>query len=138
MVLLSGPIFEIRDLDGIARCAIENRQEVTAEEGARCAEEMHTFLAREVLSASSRYLGLIFDVRKGPAVFGPKTRAALEELFRAAQRASKPIAVCVGDTAIQRLQFSALCKECAPALARVIETGNGSDWVRTRAGSGRQ
>jgi hypothetical protein len=125
-----GPIFEIVATDGIVRCSVVNQPDIAPEEGARCAVEMQEILEREVLSAESRYVGLVFDVRRGPDVFGPKTRAALEQLFRKTERVGKPIAVRIGDTAIQRLQFTSLCAECAPTLGKVVGTAEEERWAR--------
>jgi hypothetical protein len=44
-------------------------------------------------------------------VFGPKTREALSGFFGAAARAGIPVAVLVGESAIQVLQFRNLCRD---------------------------
>lgn len=137
LTLGRGPIFEIVAAGGIVRCSVVNRPDIAAEEGARCAAEMHEILEREVLSAESRYVGLVFDVRRGPDVFGPKTRAALEKLFRKAERVGKPIAVRIGGAAIQRLQFTSLCAECAPTVSKLVGTDEEEDWAHRRAVTGR-
>lgn len=128
--IAGGAIFEITELDGIVRCVMTNRPDVTAEEGARCAQQIQQACAR-VLTQKTSYKGLVFDVRNGPAVFGPKTRAQLEELFRLAERNRVPIAVQVGEAAIQRLQFSSLCRDCAPTVAAVVDDVSG--WVGSHA-----
>lgn len=134
-ILGKGAIFEIVVADAVARCTVTNRPDVAPEEGARCAAEMHEILGRDVMSPDSRYIGLVFDVRRGPDVFGPKTRAELEKLFRAAERVGKRMAVRIGTAAIQRLQFTSLCSECAPRFAKVVNTDEGERWVRTREGA---
>jgi hypothetical protein len=120
--LARGSNFEITAQGETVRCRVMNAPDITPEEGARCAALIHDTLSSHVLNRHSPYAGLIFDVQLGPAVFGPKTRASLEDLFRAAERAGKRVAVRVGDAAIQRLQFSSLCRECAPTQAAVVNS----------------
>jgi len=133
-VLARGSNFEITAQGATVRCSVVNAPDITPEEGARCAALIHDTLSSEVFARHSPYAGLVFDVQLGPAVFGPKTRASLEELFRAAERAGKRVAVRVGDTAIQRLQFSSLCRECAPTQAAVVSTDSEEHaWFDKRA-----
>jgi hypothetical protein len=133
--LASGAIYAITEEDQIVSCAVVNRLDITPNEGAACAQQMHSFLSQSVLSDGSAYLGLIFDVREGPAVFGPQTRAALERIFRQAEQTKHALAVQVGKAAIQRLQFASLCAECAPRWSKVFDREGAADWVRTRAAS---
>ena len=133
-VLRSGENFEISETDGVVHVSVVNRPDITLEAGAECARQMDEFLNSEVFTRDSMYLGVVFDVRSGPAVFGPKTRAALEQLFRAAEVAKKPIAARVGAAAIQRLQFNSVSRECAPNWSRVFDQDGDDDWIRERAG----
>jgi hypothetical protein len=128
-ILGSGAVFEIVADHGIVRCAIVNRDDVDPEEGARCAAEINRILS-EVLGAKSAYKGVIFDVRQGPAVFGPKTRASLEQLFQHGERAGRRSAVRLGSAAIQKLQFTSLCRENAPSMARVFENDDDDGWAK--------
>lgn len=41
LTLGKGAIFEIVATDGVARYSVVNRSDITSEEGARCAAEMH-------------------------------------------------------------------------------------------------
>jgi hypothetical protein len=132
-VLARGSIFEITAQDEIVRCRVLNAPEIDAEEGARCAAQMHDTLTGDVLTTNSPYIGLVFDVALGPAVFGPKTRAALERVFCAAEEAGKRLAVRIGSAAIQRLQFTSLCRECAPHAASVVESdAEEQRWLHAR------
>jgi len=72
---------------------------------------MSDYLASNVLRVGSQYRGIIFDLRKGPPVFGPKTRETLAIFFSAAAKANMGVAVLVGDSAIQLLQFRNLCRD---------------------------
>jgi len=96
--------------DGIATCAVWVRPDLSAEDGARSARQMSEYLERHVLGAGSGFRGIIFDLRKGPPVFGPKTRESLAAFFKAAADANIAVAVLVGDSAIQVLQFRNLCR----------------------------
>jgi hypothetical protein len=53
----------------------------------------------------------VFDVRRGPPVFGPKTRETLSALFSLAAKNGIGIAVLCSDSAIQVLQFRNLCRD---------------------------
>ncbi len=110
---------------GVVRCVVVNRSDVTPEEGARCAKLMH-----ETLTQNRHHRGLVFDVRQGPQAFGPKTRAALEELFQLAEGARMNVAVLVRDNAMQKLQFGSLCRECAPNHGKVCaEPEDATAWA---------
>jgi len=133
-LLARGSNFEITAQGETVRCRVMNAPDITPEEGARCAALIHDTLASQVLTKRSPYSALVFDVQLGPAVFGPKTRASLEELFRAAERAGKLLAVRVGEAAIQRLQFSSLCRECAPTQAALVSNDSEEQaWVDKHA-----
>jgi hypothetical protein len=92
---------------------------------------MRAVLMDKVIPRGSPYAGFVFDVTMGPAVFGPRTRAALEEMFREAESQRTRIAVRVGTAAIQQLQFKSLCRECAPTQARVFDDERAGDWAKT-------
>jgi hypothetical protein len=129
-VLARGANFEITAERGVVRLAVMNRPDVDRDEGARCAQLMHDTLTSRVLLTRSPYRALVIDVRQGPEVFGPKTRATLEELFRAAESARKRTAVRPGTSAIRRLQFASLCRECAPLHAKIVDDDSDeSAWV---------
>jgi hypothetical protein len=119
-VLAQGAIFEIVATGKMVTLEIVNRGDVTAEEGARCANQMNDVLTSRVLSARSPYRGVLVDVRNGPRAFGPKTRAALERVFAAATVSQRRIAVLASDSPTQRMQFSNLCVEHAKMHGRVF------------------
>jgi hypothetical protein len=131
-LLDEGPLYSIEESGGVVTCRVKNRADVNADEGASSAAQMQRFLVDRVLSPRAEYLGLVFDVSEGPTVFGPRTRAALEHMFRAAAKANKAIVVRVGEAAIQRLQFAGLCRECAPDVAQVITQGDGRSFIASR------
>jgi hypothetical protein len=128
-VLSAGEIYDIRSDGETARCTVVNRDDVDPAVGARCAAELERVLSREVLSRSSMLTGVVLDVRRGPAVFGPQTRASLERLFSQAERSGKRIVARVGTTAIQQLQFRSLCQDHAPTCGRIALTDEDELWV---------
>lgn len=130
-ILARGANFEMTSERGVVRCTVKNPPDVDREEGARCAQQMRETLLQQVLVSGSPYAGLVFDVRQGPEVFGPVTRGMLEGIFRAADAAKKKLAVRIGTAAVQRLQFSSLCRECAPENAKVVDDDLQEErWVR--------
>lgn len=113
MRLSQGDNHQISARDGIAVCEVWSRPDLSPEDGARNARQMSDYLASNVLRVGSAYRGIIFDLRKGPPVFGPKTRETLALFFSAAAKAHLGVAVLVGDSAIQLLQFRNLCRDSA-------------------------
>lgn len=133
-LLGKGEVFEITAVDGIARLEVVNRPDVTPEEGARCASEMNDIITNRVLAPRSGYRALLVDVRRGPPVFGPNTRAALGDMFAKIEDAKKATAVLVGTPAIQRLQFSSLVREHARTTGKVFgEEEQALAWLERHA-----
>jgi hypothetical protein len=96
---------------GLAICQVWTRPDLSAEQGAKNARQMSEYLERNVLQLNGPYRGVIFDLRRGPPVFGPKTRETLAGFFATAARLDMGIAVLVGDSPIQVLQFRNLCRD---------------------------
>lgn len=111
MKLSEGDNHLISARHGLAICQVWTRPDLTAEDGARNARQMSEYLTTHVLSPSSPYRGVIFDLRRGPPVFGPKTRETLAQFFATAARLNMGVAVLVGDSPIQVLQFRNLCRD---------------------------
>ena len=111
MKLSEGDNHLISARNGIATCQVWVRPDLSSEDGARNARQMSDYLAQHVLFAGSPYRGVLFDLRKGPPVFGPKTRETLAGFFSSAASAKIPIAVLVGESPIQVLQFRNLCRD---------------------------
>jgi hypothetical protein len=111
MRLAQGENHVISAREGLAVLQVWSRPDLTPEEGATNAQQMTDYLVTNVLRVGAPYRGLIFDVRRGPPVFGPKTRETLASLFGLAAKSGIPIAVLCGDSAIQVLQFRNLCRD---------------------------
>lgn len=129
-LIARGEIFEITGERGLLICRVVNRADITPEVGARCASEMDAAITKNLLEASSAYQGLVFDVRRGPIAFGPKTRASLFTLLGRAERASRRVAALVSDSPTQHMQFSNLQREAAPTVMIVSRS---EDEARTWA-----
>ena len=110
MKLSEGDNHLISARNGIATCQVWVRPDLSSEDGARNARQMSDYLTQYVLFAGSPYRGVLFDLRKGPPVFGPKTRETLAGFFATAASAKIAIAVLVGESPIQVLQFRNLCR----------------------------
>ncbi len=121
----------ISERDGLVVCQIWSRPDLTSEQGANNAQQMVSFLLDVVLRASSPYRGMIFDVRRGPPVFGPKTRDVLSGLLGRSVQRRTPVAILTGESATQVLQFRSLCS-IAPTLTRVFDDEPSAiQWLRT-------
>jgi hypothetical protein len=112
MRLAQGDNHLISARDGLAICQVWSRPDLSPEDGARNAQQMADYLTSNVLRPGSHYRGIIFDLRRGPPVFGPKTRETLAGFFSAAARNNIGVAVLVGASPVQVLQFRNLCREC--------------------------
>jgi hypothetical protein len=111
MRLAQGENHVISAREGLVFLQVWSRPDLSPEDGARNAAQMTEYLCTHVLSPGARYRGLVFDVRRGPPVFGPKTRDTLSSLFALAAKNRVGIAVLCGDSAIQVLQFKNLCRD---------------------------
>jgi hypothetical protein len=111
MRLSQGDNHLISARDGLAICQVWSRPDLSPEDGAKNAQQMSDFLTAQVLRPASPYRGIVFDMRRGPPVFGPKTRETLAGFFAAAANNKIAVAVLVGDSPIQVLQFRNLCRD---------------------------
>ena len=127
MRLAQGENHVISAREGLAICQVWSRPDLSPEEGAKNAGQMTDYLSTHVLRPGAPYRGLIFDVRRGPPVFGPKTRETLSSLFALAAQNDIGVAVLCGDSAIQVLQFRNLCRDSG---GRADVFGNEAEAVR--------
>src|SRR5687767_9591079 len=109
MRLVTGENHLISVRDGVVICQVWVRSDLSAEQGARNAQQMVDYLTQSALRPGTTYRGLIFDVRRGPAAFGPKTRDSLLGLLAAAAKSGVPVAILAGAAPIQVVQFKSLC-----------------------------
>ena len=130
MRLKEGENHLISDRDGLAVCQIWTRPDLSSEEGARNAQQMVSYLSDEVLRAGTLYRGIIFDVRRGPPVFGPTTREVLAGLLLKSVSRNVRVAIITGESATQVLQFRSLCA-ASPNMAQVFESeAAAAHWLR--------
>ena len=127
MRLAQGDNHLISARDGLAICQVWSRPDLSPEDGARNAQQMSDYLTTQVLTTNTPYRGIIFDLRRGPPVFGPKTRETLAGFFKGAAKLGIAVAVLVGESPIQVLQFRNLCRD-AGGRADVFDSE--SDAVR--------
>lgn len=139
MELIRGDNHVISATNGLVVCEVWSRPELSADDGARNARDMVTFLTEKALRVGSPYVGMLFDLRRGPPVFGPKTRAALLDLFTQAARASIPVGVLTGNSPTQLVQFKNVCREASGRAAVFDDEAAALRWLRAPAagGSGR-
>ena len=136
MRLATGDNHTISIREGLAICQVWSRPDLSAEDGAKNAAQMVECLTTQVLHARSPYRGIVFDVRRGPPVFGPKTRETLSNLVNLAGKSGVPLAVLVGDSPIQLLQFRNLCRE-SPGRADVFsDEVSAFLWFDSKAAAG--
>ena len=125
-LLLQTPLIDISESDGVVRAVVQNRPDADPLVGASSARQMSDFVRDEVAVPSRPYRGMVLDVRAGLEVFGPKTRDALEAVFRSAEEFRIPIAVIVAGTT-QRMQFDSMAGIYAPSVGRVVTSDSLAD-----------
>jgi hypothetical protein len=129
-VLVKDELFLIRSEARTVWCHVLTPPGVSPTRGAAAAETMGAYLIEHVLQRRSPWLGLVLDIRKGPSVFGPVTRAAVQRMFEHAEQARKRVGVLVGASPVQRTQFSELAAQSAPLYCRVTDVEPAAlDWV---------
>jgi hypothetical protein len=111
----------ISERDGLAICQVWVRPDLSTEQGAKNAQEMVAFIQDIVLRPATKFRGLIFDVRRGPPVFGSKTRDTLAALLVRSGAHGVRVAIVCGAHATQVLQFRSLCA-AAPTMTQVFES----------------
>jgi hypothetical protein len=119
MRLVEGDNHLISLRDGVAICQVWTRPDLSAEEGAKNAGQMVAYLTNVVLRVGTTCRGMIFDVRRGPTVFGPTTRSVLAGLLATSVTRSVRVAVLTSESATQVLQFRSLCA-LAPTMTQVF------------------
>jgi len=130
MRLTEGGNYLISERDGLVICQLWTRPDQSQDEGAKNAEEMVSFLSTSVLGAPCR--GIIFDMRRGPRTFGPKTRSTMATLFARAVRSKVQIAIITSDAATQVLQFRGLCAG-SPTVTQIFDNESAAvRWLRTQ------
>jgi hypothetical protein len=129
-MLVENELYVIRSDGRTIWSELRTPRNVSPARGAQAGLEIEEYLVQNVLQRRSMWLGVIMDVRGGPSVFGPVTRASLERLFRAAQQSRKRIGVLVGTSIVQQTQFSQLATECAPGFVHVADQPQAAlDWI---------
>lgn len=101
---------------GVATCTVWRRPDVDGETGAAWAREKIDHFAA---LARGPARGLVFDLRMAPPVTGPKTQEALGQMLEHFERAGRPVAVLVGDHAVQKLQLQRVVASVCPKTGAV-------------------
>jgi len=117
--LVEGDNHLISQRDGLAICQVWTRPDLSSEDGAKNAGQMVAYLTDVVLRVGTSYRGLIFDVRRGPTVFGPTTRSVLAGLLATSVERQVRVAILTSESATQVLQFRSLCS-LAPTMTQVF------------------
>ena len=130
MRLKEGDNHLISERDGLAICQVWVRPDLSTEEGAKNAQEMVAFIQDIVLRPGTKFRGIIFDVRRGPPVFGPKTRDTMAALLTRSIAHKVRVGILCGEHATQVLQFRALCA-ATPTMTQVFENEAAAvHWLR--------
>ncbi|GAB5549225.1 MAG: hypothetical protein RLO52_21870 [Sandaracinaceae bacterium] len=116
-VYAEGGNYRIELDEGIARCVVWRRPDVDGQTGAAWAKEK---ISHFKALARGPARALVFDLRQAPPVTGPKTQEALGQMLESFERARRPVAVLVGDHAVQKLQLQRVVTDCCPNVGVVF------------------
>lgn len=120
----------IRDLGRVVWCQVAVPERTPAASGAAAAQRVGDYLIANVLQRRSSWLGLVLDVRRGPSVFGPITRAVTVRLLESAEGANKPFAVLTAGNTTQHSQYATLASAHAPRYGLVTaDAQQAHDWM---------
>lgn len=101
---------------GIVRGAIWKRPDLDNAQGAENARQIEATLLAWL---RHRPRGLYLDVSQGPEVAGPRTEETIGSWFEAYAHAHVPVAVQVGSSAMQKMQYQRLLNAKAGAGGRL-------------------
>jgi hypothetical protein len=113
---VQGDNYELSLSGGLVRGRIWKRPDLDLAEGAANAKQIELTLLSWL---QYRPRGLFLDVSEAPEVAGPKTEATLGEWVRAYAHAKARVAVRVGPSAMQKLQYRRVIQENAGARGYV-------------------
>ena len=131
MRLAEGENHLISERDGLVICQVWSRPDLSTEDGARNAAQLVAFMTNVVLRAGTQFRGFIFDVRRGPAVFGPKTREAMAGLLLHSVARNVKVAILCSESATQVLQFRSLCTP-TPNMTQIFDSEPAAvQWLRS-------
>ncbi len=117
-VFAEGDNYRIVVENGIATWTVWRRPDLDMAAGAALAERQATEASRLLVRGVR---ALVFDLRQGPDIAGPKTQAALGSIFSPFERMRIPLAVVVASP-MQQLQMNRLVSEHAPTMGTVYTT----------------
>ena len=113
---IEGDNHRLEWVGGLVRGAIWKRPDLDNAQGAVNARQIEATLVEWL---RHRPHGLFLDVSEGPEVAGPKTEETIGSWFEAYARAKVPIAVQVGSSAVQKMQYQRLLQEKTGGLGKL-------------------
>jgi hypothetical protein len=106
--------------DGVVDVRVWRRPDVTMPVGAAFAQEKVSHLT--VLAARPDVTGLVLNLTDAPAVIGPVTQKAVQDMLSGFVERRRPIAIVVGDSSMQRMQCERLLRELGQPDGAVFDT----------------
>lgn len=110
--VVKGDNHELTLQRGLVQARIWKRPDLDLAQGAENAMQIERTLLGWL---PRRPTGLLLDLSGGPEVAGPKTEATIGSWFRAYSQAKVAIAVRVGASAVQRMQYQRLMQQYGSA-----------------------
>lgn len=123
----SGGNYQVDLTKGIAVCKVWKRPDLSREEGAALAQEKIVLLSRLAQGPRSMARALIVDLRQAPTAWGPRTQAALEEIFSAWETAGRRLALLVADDSLQLMLLRQAIERVAPKQGRTFTSDSDAE-----------
>ena len=127
-LVASGDNFTIHVADGVVRLRVWSRRDMSYARGAELAQKKVDVL-REVARRAG-VVGLLFDLTEAAPVVGPVTEDAVQAMMRAFADHGHRVAVVVGPSPTQGLQFTRLAREACKRRAPWIVSDDIEDAER--------
>lgn len=112
-----GGNFTIDLKGGLAHCRVFRNLDLNS---AECGELARVKVGLFAQLAAGATHGMLLNVVDAPAVTGPMTQDAVGKMLKPWEEARKPIAVLLGTTPIQKLQFVRLLADAAPTSGKLF------------------
>jgi hypothetical protein len=108
-LVATGDNFSLHVDDGVVLLRVWSQRDMSFARGAELAQTKLEHLRRLVVRADVR--ALVFDLVAAAPVVGPVTEAAVRSMIHVFAERRLPVAVVVGESPMQALQFTRLLRE---------------------------
>ncbi len=135
MVFAEGGNYRIEIVGQVARFILWRRPDLDSKEGARLAAEAVRHFERLAQMNEREVRAMLQDIREGPVVAGPITQKHVANMLTAWARCGRPLAIIVGSSPIQLLQYRRMVADHASRCGRLFtEPTEAERWISEQLG----